>query len=90
MKTKLSGVPSGRSSSSTPCLANGRIFAIGGERIFCVDAKNGKLLWEKGLGTQAVASSPLFYDDKIFVLANTMRAFDANNGMQIWENTDTR
>lgn len=89
-KTKLTGVPSGRSSSSTPCLANGKIFAVGGERIFCVDAKNGKLVWEKGLGTQAVASSPLFYDDKIFVLANTMRAFDANNGMQIWENTSIR
>ena len=45
-KTTLSGLPTGRTSSSTPCLANERIFAIGGKRIFCLDTKTGKLIWE--------------------------------------------
>ena len=41
-KTTLSGLPTGRTSSSTPCLANERIFAIGGKRIFCLDTMTGK------------------------------------------------
>ena len=89
-KTKLSGVPSGRSSSSTPCFADGKIFAVGGDRIFCVEAESGKLLWESDLGTEAIASSPLFYSGKVFVLANTLRAFDGKTGKQIWENNSVK
>lgn len=89
-KTTLSGIPSGRSSSSTPCVANGKIFAVGGERLFCVEAEGGKLLWETPLGTQAVASSPLFHEGKVFVLANTMQAFNAVTGKKIWENNMVR
>lgn len=89
-KTTLSGVPSGRTSSSTPCLANGKIFAVGGERLFCVDAKDGQLLWECSLGTQAVASSPLYHEGKVYVLANSLQAFDANSGKRIWESKSVR
>ena len=89
-KTSLSGVPSGRSSSSTPCLADKKIFAVGGNRLFCALADNGKLLWESALGTEAVASSPLFCKGKIVVLANTLRAYDAESGIQLWENTSIR
>ena len=89
-KTSLSGVPSGRSSSSTPCLADKKIFAVGGNRLFCVLAENGKLLWESALGTEAVASSPLFCKGKIVVLANTLRAYDAESGKQLWENPSIR
>lgn len=89
-KTKLSGVPAGRASSSTPCLAQGKIFAVGGDRLFCVKAKDGELLWETGLGSQAIASSPLYYMGKVYVLANTLRAFDSESGNQIWENSSVR
>ena len=89
-KTTLSGVPAGRSSSSTPCFADGKIFAVGGDRIFCVKAVNGKLLWETSLETEAVASSPLYADGKVFVLANTLRAFDVKTGKQIWENNSVK
>ncbi len=89
-KTSLSGVPSGRSSSSTPCLAGQKIFAVGGNRLFCVLAENGKLVWESSLGTEAVASSPLFTEGKVVVLANTLQAFDAMSGKQVWENTSIR
>jgi len=89
-KTSLSGVPSGRSSSSTPCFADEKIFAVGGDRLFCVEAENGRLLWKSPLETEAVASSPLFYKGKVFVLANTLRAFDGKTGKQIWENVSVR
>lgn len=89
-KTSLSGVPAGRSSSSTPCLAEGKIFSVGGNRLFAVTADSGKLIWESPLGTEAVASSPLFYEGKVIVLANTLRAFDALTGREVWENNSVR
>ena len=89
-KTILSGIPSGRSSSSTPCFAENRIYAVGGNRLICVEAENGKLLWECPLGTEAIASSPLFHDGKVFVLADTLRAFDGKTGKLIWENNSVR
>ena len=89
-KTSLSGVPAGRSSSSTPCLAEGKIFSVGGNRLFAVMADSGKLIWESPLGTEAVASSPLFYQGKVIVLANTLRAFDSLTGREVWENNSVR
>ncbi|MEC7800057.1 MAG: PQQ-binding-like beta-propeller repeat protein [Verrucomicrobiota bacterium] len=89
-KTTLSGVPSGRSSSSTPCFADNKIYAVGGDRLFCVESENGKLLWKCQLGTEAIASSPLFHDGKVFVLANTLCAFDGKTGEQIWENNSVK
>ena len=89
-KTELSGIPSGRSSSSTPCLANNRIFAVGGERLFCVTTKEGISLWETNLEAQAVASSPLFFNGKVYVLANSLQAFDSLTGKKVWENKDIR
>ena len=85
-KTTLSGLPTGRTSSSTPCLANERIFAIGGKRIFCLDTKTGKLIWETGIHQKGVASSPLYYDGKIFALIGSLRAYDAKSGVLLWEN----
>ena len=38
-RTALESVPTGRKSSSTPCLANGKIFAVGSERIYCLECE---------------------------------------------------
>jgi outer membrane protein assembly factor BamB len=89
-KTKLSGVPAGRSSSSTPCLAQDKIFAVGGNRLFCVDAKNGELLWDTALESEAIASSPLYHNGKVYILSNTLQAFDSESGKKIWENPSVR
>ena len=50
---------SGRSSSSTPCFADGKIFAVGGDRLFCVEAENGKLLWKQDLEPRQLQVLPL-------------------------------
>ena len=87
-KTTLSGVPAGRSSSSTPCFADGKIFAVGGDRIFAWCRK-----WKITLGnfpeTEAVMSSPLCRW-KSFCTGKYSRAFDVKTGKQIWENNSVK
>ncbi len=89
-KTSLPGIPTGRNSSSTPCIAEGKVFAVGGKRIFCLDAEVGELLWENEIHQHGVASSPLFYDGKVYVLAGNLRAYEANSGELIWENDEVK
>lgn len=85
-KTSLESVPTGRKSSSTPCLHNGKIYAIGSERIYCLDAQSGNHNWDQKLPTQEIASSILHYKKIVVVLAGNLRAYDQENGNLVWEN----
>lgn len=85
-KTSLDSVPTGRKSSSTPCLINGKIFAIGSERIYCIDSISGSPLWDQALPTKEIASSILPYQKSVVVLAGNLRAYDQENGNLLWEN----
>ena len=89
-KTSLDSVPTGRKSSSTPCLANGKIFAVGSERIYCLNLKNGKTIWDQALPVKEIASSILPYKDSLVVLAGNLKAYDQNTGEMIWENTEVK
>ena len=89
-KTSLPSLPTGRSSSSTPCISNGRIFAIGGTRIFSLDLKKGSLIWEKEIHEKGVASSPLIHDNLVIALIGSLKAFDSKTGKLVWENMDVR
>jgi outer membrane protein assembly factor BamB len=85
-KTALKSVPTGRKSSSTPCLSNGKIFAIGSERIYCLDSQKGNLIWDQKLPTKEIASSILPYEKSVVILAGNLRAYDQKNGELLWEN----
>lgn len=85
-KTSLESVPTGRKSSSTPCLSNGKIFAIGSERIYCLDSQKGNLIWDQKLPTKEIASSILPYEKSVVVLAGNLRAYDQEKGNLLWEN----
>ena len=87
-KSSLEGTPSGRTSSSTPCVANGKVYALGSTRIFCVDAKTGKPVWDVNVHSSGGASSVLVEGNKVVVLANHLVAHDANTGDKLWENND--
>lgn len=89
-KTSLDSVPTGRKSSSTPCLANGKIFAVGSERIYCLDSKSGSPIWEKNLPTQEVASSIMPHNNSVVLLAGNLRAYSQENGTLLWENNMVR
>lgn len=85
-QASLPGTPSGRKSSSTPCLKDGKLYAVGSKRIFCVDLTQGKVDWETPLEMEGIASSLMCHDDMIIVLAGNLRAYDLSSGKLVWEN----
>lgn len=83
-KTEAPGKATGRSSSSTPCVANGRVYSIGSGHIYCMDAKTGKQLWATPTGAKGAATSPMFVDGLIVFLAGSLAALDAETGKPAW------
>ncbi len=83
--TKTPGEPKGRNCSSTPCVAGGRIFAMGSTHLNAVDAASGKLLWSQPLPSKAPGSSPLAVDGAVVILAGRLAAYDAVTGKLLWD-----
>ena len=86
--TTLVGGNSGESKGYGGGLAadNGRVFAATGfGTVVALDAKTGKKLWEKMLGTP-IRSSPTAADDKVFVITSEGRFFclSASDGAELW------
>ena len=73
-KSSLPGAPSGRSSSSTPCFRNGKIYTVGSNRIFCVDSDKGSIDWETPLELEGVAGSVLVHEELVIALVGNLRA----------------
>ena len=87
-QSKLKGIPSGRNSSATPCVSNGFVYAVGSNRVFCVEAEKGKMVWDKQVGSTGGASSIMVTDGRAIALIDRLTAFDAKTGDKLWENTD--
>ena len=84
-----SGIPSGRSSSSTPTVADGKVFAALSTKLYCVDAETGEKVWQAPLnGKKGPASSPLYHDSKVYLQQAPLTAFDATSGEELWSNKD--
>lgn len=82
------GSPSGRASSSTPAVADGRVFAALSEHLYALDAATGKEIWRAKLNKKGPASSPLVEGGKVFLQQNALTAFDAESGGELWQNKD--
>ncbi|MEX2579608.1 MAG: PQQ-binding-like beta-propeller repeat protein [Verrucomicrobiales bacterium] len=90
-KFETEGVPSGRSSSSTPAVADGRVYAALSTNIYCVDAESGEEIWQAPLtGRKGPASSPLVHDGRVFLQQNHLSAFDAETGEELWQSKDVK
>lgn len=88
---KVPGFPSGRASSSTPAVADGKVFAALSENLYCLDAKTGSLVWEAPLaGKKGPASSPLVREGRVFLLQNSLTSWDAATGKELWKNTEVK
>ncbi|MEM0896777.1 MAG: PQQ-binding-like beta-propeller repeat protein [Verrucomicrobiota bacterium] len=87
-KAELEGAPTGRGSASTPCYDEGRIYAAGSERVFCVDAQLGEVIWDTPNPAKGPASSPMVYGNTVLVASNGLRALDATNGKEKWMQND--
>jgi outer membrane protein assembly factor BamB len=85
-KASLPGAPVGRVASSTPCVADGKVFAVGSRRVWCVNLDDGRVLWESPFAKKkGTGASPLFLDGTLVVNADQLIAFDAATGKQLWK-----
>lgn len=85
------GSPSGRTSSSTPAVVGGKVYAALSEHFYCVDAEKGTEIWKTPLtGKKGPASSPLVANGKVYLQQNLLTAFDAENGSEIWQNKEVK
>ena len=76
--------------SSTPCIANGRVFVLGPKRTArCYDASTGEVIWEKQLPgdfrDEFFASSFVVDGDIALVACGPLTALDANDGNLLWQ-----
>ena len=85
-KTEAPGMPTGRRSSSTPCVADGRILSAGSTHAHCLDAVTGKQLWAAELPGKGTASSFLVAKGMAFIMAGKLIAFDVKTGKEVWSN----
>lgn len=83
-KFSAPGEAVGRNASSTPCIADGKIYALGSLNCYAVDASTGKQIWATPLPSKGPASSPLVADGVLVVNAGKLAAFDAATGKQLW------
>ncbi|MGB8166182.1 MAG: PQQ-binding-like beta-propeller repeat protein [Chthoniobacteraceae bacterium] len=84
-KTAAPGEPTGRGSSSTPCIADGRVFALGSVAAYAVDFATGKALWSTKLPQKGPGSSPLAIDGAVLINAKHLFALDAATGGELWK-----
>ncbi len=84
-KTAAPGEPTGRGSSSTPCVANGRVFALGSVAAYCMELETGRLLWSAKLEQKGPGSSPLAVDGLVVINAKHLYALDAATGREVWK-----
>jgi outer membrane protein assembly factor BamB len=72
---------SGKATSSTPCIADGRCYVVGSDEIvFCLDIKDGKEIWKSKGGSSN--SSVLVVDNTAVVTGAS--AFNAETGKLLW------
>jgi outer membrane protein assembly factor BamB len=84
-KAKAPGQPTGRSSSSTPCVADGKVFALGSTQVYCLDATSGQQLWTAPLAQKGPGSSPLYLQGVLVVNAKHLTGYDAATGKEMWK-----
>ncbi len=86
---------------ATPIVREGKLFTLGAlGHLFCFDAANGKVVWEKSLAKEyevkeftGITASPLIEDGLLILYmcgkpAACVVAFDKNTGKEVWRALD--
>ena len=75
-------------SSSTPCVADGRVYAAGtNSRVYCFDAKTGREIWVAKTPANAgheINSSIVKLSKAVIVMCQPMIALNAETGKVLW------
>jgi outer membrane protein assembly factor BamB len=97
-ETRFNEVVSGAGPRSTPSVANGYVFALGGTGLLtCLNELDGTVVWQKNLVTDfgapipmwGFSGSPLILDDKLIIFAggpgkNGLLALACATGNTLW------
>ncbi len=89
-KFEHEGLPTGRRTSGTPAVVDGKVFSIGSTHLYCVDAESGKAIWRTEMKPAGGGSSPLVEDGKVFVMAGGTTCISVSDGKTLWVNKDAR
>ena len=84
-KTSAPGEATGRNSSSTPCVSEGRVFALGSVSAYALDAATGRQLWAVPLPQKGPGSSPLVVGHAVIINAKTLFALEVATGRELWK-----
>ncbi|MDA7916072.1 PQQ-binding-like beta-propeller repeat protein [Verrucomicrobia bacterium] len=91
-KTNSPGEPTGRGSSSTPCVYGNHVIAIGSNKIHCLDAETGALQWSTPIDAKGPATSPLVLESGVpttgpivVFTAPHLTALKLKDGTLAWE-----
>lgn len=86
--------------SSTPAIANGRLYYLGADRkLVCLELDDGTEVWSQPIPAetqpaegvpQPINSSPLVVEDRVVVLAGRLIAIDAKTGTALWTSEATQ
>ncbi len=88
-KFEVPGHPTGRTSSSTPAVADGTVYAVLSDGIYAVDATSGEQRWKFALPRKRpIACSPLVTEGRVFAQIGQLVALDSANGELLWECKD--
>ena len=79
----------GNGCSSTVCVADGRLYATGGNtNMYCLSAKDGNLVWKSQVPREAPSwagsSSPLVSDGLAILVAGQLTAYRVSDGNMAW------
>jgi outer membrane protein assembly factor BamB len=89
-KFEHDGKPTGRQTSGTPAVVDGKVYAVGSTHLYAVDAEKGELVWKTELKPAGAGSSPLVHDDKVWVMAGGVMCVSAKDGKTLWTNKDVK
>lgn len=84
-KFEAEGKPTGRGSSSTAAAVDGKVYAACSTHFYCLDQKDGKMLWKVALPAQGPAASPLIMNGVVYLAAGHAQAYSAQDGKLLWE-----
>lgn len=87
-KSRLGDKAVAETASSTPCIANGRLYIAGsGTTVFCLDADTGKQVWNAVLSRtegKPIASSIAVIGKVTVLIADVLTGVDADTGKVLW------
>lgn len=77
----------GAYSQSSPYEQDGFIYVGAGRDLFCLNAHTGNLEWQTNLGGEIYSSSPIVYEQKVYIGSNNanLHCLDAITGNMEWK-----